>query len=82
MATGQDQSYVVNVVDSGGVHNGIVFDKPADGRVFPRVLKIDDASGVTSWLTQDDGSGVPQAESDDGDYSDLSVYGITWHHKR
>lgn len=79
---GQTGVYVLNVVDQDGVHNGLVFDEPTDNRAYPRILKIDNNTGATSYLAKSDGSEIPQYQSPDGDYSDLSVSGITWHYKQ
>lgn len=78
---GKSDVYRVNVVDGvgDGVHPGFVFDEPEENGSFPRILKFDNSTGVSSWVEKDDGSEIPNYESPDGDYSDLSVSGVTWH---
>lgn len=80
-------AHVVNYVDQGPdgeaqVSNALVFKEPVDGTTFRRVWVLSEHGGGGGYVQKDDGSDIPQAESPNGDYSDLSRYGVTWHKKQ
>jgi hypothetical protein len=54
---------------------------PTLNKSFPRILVFDNETGSSSWLKKDDGSEIPNYESPNGDYSDLSASGVTWHQR-